>query len=110
MASTQAAPGTVLITGTTSGVGLYATKALVDRGWQVITANRNPLRAEAAAVRLGLPSGRPRQLQHLFMDLGDLESVRTGANNINAGAQKESSYRYNSSDLPSLDPVRIFCL
>ena len=76
MASFQAAPGTVLVTGTTSGVGLYATKALVDRGWRVITANRHPLRAEAAAVRLGLPSGRPRQLKHIYMDLGDLESVR----------------------------------
>ncbi len=79
MASFQAAPGTVLITGTTSGVGLYATKALVDRGWRVITANRSSLRAEAAAVRLGLPSGKPRQLQHLQIDLGDLDSVRLGA-------------------------------
>ena len=79
MASSQAAPGTVLITGTTSGVGLYATKALIDRGWKVITANRDPLRAEAAAARLGLPTGRPRQLQHLMMDLGDLNSVREGA-------------------------------
>ncbi len=82
MASSQAAPGTVLITGTTSGVGLYATKALIDRGWKVITANRSPLRAEAAAVSLGLPSGRPRQLRHLFMDLGDLESVRGGVEDL----------------------------
>jgi len=82
MASTQAAPGTVLITGTTSGVGLYATKSLVDRGWRVITANRNPLRAEAAAVRLGLPSGRSRQLKHLLMDLSDLESVRDGVSQL----------------------------
>ena len=29
-------PGTVLITGTTSGVGLNATCALVKRGWTVI--------------------------------------------------------------------------
>ena len=82
MASSQAAPGTVLITGTTSGVGLYATKALVDLGWRVITANRNPLLAEASAVKLGLPSGRPRQLQHLYMDLSDLESVRSGVKNL----------------------------
>ena len=82
MASFQAAPGTVLITGTTSGVGLYATKALVDRGWRVITANRSPLRAEAAAVKLGLPFGKPRQLQHLHLDLGDLESVRSTAKNL----------------------------
>ncbi len=82
MASSQAAPGTVLITGTTSGVGLYATKALVDRGWRVITANRSTLRAEAAAVSIGLPSGRPRQLKHIRMDLGDLESVREGTSNV----------------------------
>ena len=82
MASLQAAPGTVLITGTTSGVGLYATKSLIDRGWRVITANRSPLRAEAAAVRLGLPFGKPRQLQHLYLDLGDLESVRTTSKNL----------------------------
>ena len=42
-------PGTVLITGTTSGVGLNATKTLVNRGWTVITANRSPQRAAAAA-------------------------------------------------------------
>tara|TARA_Y100001968_G_scaffold302160_1_gene315223 strand:- start:2822 stop:3838 length:1017 start_codon:yes stop_codon:yes gene_type:complete len=82
MASFQAAPGTVLITGTTSGVGLYATKALVDRGWRVITANRSPLRAEAAAVSLGLPFGKPRQLQHIHIDLGDLESVRDSASKL----------------------------
>ncbi len=82
MSSSQAAPGTVLITGTTSGVGLYATKALVSRGWQVITANRSPLRAEAAAIRIGLPSGRPRQLRHIFMDLGDLDSVRVSAKTL----------------------------
>ena len=82
MASFQAAPGTVLVTGTTSGVGLYATKALVDRGWRVITANRSPLRAEAAAVKLGLPFGRPRQLKHVHLDLGDLESVRNSVNEL----------------------------
>ncbi len=82
MASSQGAPGTVLITGTTSGVGLYATKALIDRGWKVITANRSPLRAEAAAVKLGLPFGSPSQLQHIYIDLSDLESVRVGVKNL----------------------------
>ena len=66
-------PGTVLITGTTSGVGLNATCALVKRGWTVITANRSPQRAAAAADELDLPKER---LQHVLMDLGDLDSVR----------------------------------
>ena len=84
MASNQAAPGTVLITGTTSGVGLYATKALFDKGWHVITANRDPSRAEASARDLGLPVGHNRQLNHLYMDLGDLDSVREGVKGLSS--------------------------
>ena len=66
-------PGTVVITGTTSGVGLNATRSLVQQGWTVITANRSPQRAAAAADALDLPTER---LKHVLMDLGDLESVR----------------------------------
>ncbi len=82
MALVQAAPGTVLITGTTSGVGLYATKSLVERGWKVITANRSSLKAEQTAAQAGLPINRPRQLQHIEIDLGDLESVRKGVKSL----------------------------
>ena len=71
--------GTVLITGTTSGVGLHATKAMADRGWQVVTANRDPVRAAAAADRLAIPSA---QLSHLRFDLADLDSVRAGAETL----------------------------
>jgi protochlorophyllide reductase len=76
------APGTVgtaLITGTTSGVGLNATKALIDRGWTVVTANRDPVRAAAAADSLGIPADR---LHHLRIDLGDLDSVRVGVETL----------------------------
>ncbi|SBO42572.1 protochlorophyllide reductase [Cyanobium sp. NIES-981] len=72
-------PGTVLITGTTSGVGLHATKALVDRGWTVVTANRDPVRAAAAAESLGIASDN---LHHLRIDLGDLDSVRAGVETL----------------------------
>ena len=82
MALVQAAPGTVLITGTTSGVGLYATKSLVERGWRVITANRCSIRAEASASAVGLPINRPRQLKHIQIDLGDLDSVRKGTKSL----------------------------
>ena len=72
-------PGTVLITGTTSGVGLNAANALALRGWQVITANRSPQRAAAAADELGIPKER---LQHVLMDLGDLDSVRRAVDEL----------------------------
>ena len=78
MALVQAAPGTVLITGTTSGVGVYATKSLVERGWRVITANRSSLRAETAALSVGLPFDSPRQLKHFQIDLGIAGGSVTG--------------------------------
>ncbi len=71
--------GTALITGTTSGVGLQTTRALVERGWTVITANRDPVRAAAAADALSLPRER---LHHLRIDLADLDSVRTGVETL----------------------------
>jgi protochlorophyllide reductase len=75
----SASPGTVLITGTTSGVGLNATRALVQRGWTVITANRDPVKACAATDALGIPRER---LHHLRIDLGDLDSVRSGVETL----------------------------
>ncbi|MFM2080738.1 MAG: hypothetical protein RLZZ219_1420 [Cyanobacteriota bacterium] len=72
-------PGAVLITGTTSGVGLNATRALIERGWTVVTANRDPVRAAAASDALGIPRDR---LHHIRMDLGDLDSVRIGVETL----------------------------
>jgi protochlorophyllide reductase len=60
-------------------VGLNATRALVERGWTVITANRDPVKAGAAADALGIPRER---LHHLRIDLGDLDSVRTGVETL----------------------------
>ncbi|MFN6338658.1 MAG: protochlorophyllide reductase [Cyanobacteriota bacterium] len=66
-------PGTVLITGASSGVGLFATKALADRGWHVVMACRDPLKARRAQAALAIPD---HSVTHLRVDLGDLESVR----------------------------------
>jgi protochlorophyllide reductase len=66
-------PGTVLITGASSGVGLFATKALVDRGWHVVMACRDTDKARRAQAALAIPDG---SVTHLQVDLGDLESVR----------------------------------
>jgi len=66
-------PGTVLITGASSGVGLFATKGLVDRGWHVVMACRDTDKARRAQAALAIPDG---SVTHLQVDLGDLESVR----------------------------------
>jgi protochlorophyllide reductase len=63
----------VVITGASSGVGLWAAKALADRGWHVVMACRDLAKAEAAAAGTGI-SPDSRTLMHI--DLGSLDSVR----------------------------------
>ncbi|MAR53084.1 MAG: protochlorophyllide oxidoreductase [Propionibacteriaceae bacterium] len=75
-------PGTALITGTTSGVGLNAANALARQGWIVVAANRNPQRAAGAADELGIPHDR---IHHILMDLGDLDSVRHAVETLSIG-------------------------
>jgi protochlorophyllide reductase len=65
-------PGTVLITGASSGVGLFATKALSDRGWHVVMACRDTDKARRAQAALAISDAL---VTHLQVDLGDLESV-----------------------------------
>lgn len=64
---------TVIITGASSGVGLYGAKSLADRGWHVVMACRDLAKAEAAARSVGIPKD---SYTLLHIDLGDLDSVR----------------------------------
>jgi protochlorophyllide reductase len=68
----NAAP-TVIVTGASSGVGLYGTKALLERGWHVVMACRDLDKATRAAQELRLPSTSYTLMQ---IDLGSLASVR----------------------------------
>lgn len=64
---------TVVITGASSGVGLYAAKALADRGWHVVMACRDLSKAQKAAQTVGIPQGSYTLME---IDLGSLEKVR----------------------------------
>ena len=64
---------TVVITGASSGVGLYAAKALAKRGWYVVMACRDLDKAQKAAQTVGM-SQDSYTLMHI--DLASLESVR----------------------------------
>lgn len=71
MASTDTP--TAIITGASSGVGLHATHALVQRGWHVVMACRYLAKAEAAARGLGIAAD---SISLMEIDLGALDSVR----------------------------------
>ena len=64
---------TVIVTGASSGVGLYATKAMVDRGWRVVMACRDLAKAKAAAASLNIA---PDNIVLEQIDLGAQASVR----------------------------------
>lgn len=66
-------PGTALITGASSGVGLFAAKALVDRGWHVVMACRDTDKARRAQAALAIADDA---VTHLKVDLADLDGVR----------------------------------
>lgn len=70
---TQHRQSTVVITGASSGVGLYAAKALAAKGWHVVMACRDLPKTERVAQEVGIPKESYSILQ---IDLGSLASVR----------------------------------
>ena len=68
-----AAQQTALVTGASSGVGLWTAQALAAQGWHVIMACRDLAKAESAAREIGIAPDK-RTLMHL--DLADFDSVR----------------------------------
>lgn len=71
----------VIITGASSGVGLSAAKSLSDRGWLVIMACRDLIKAQRAATEIGIPA-RSRRILHI--DLGSQTSVRRFADEFHS--------------------------
>ncbi len=65
---------TVIVTGASSGVGLFGTKSLVERGWHVVMACRDLEKATRATSALGIDRD---QVTPLHIDLGSLASVRS---------------------------------
>ena len=73
--------GLVLITGTTSGVGLSTLKSLLRIGWEVIAVNRSNKRAVASAKQ-SLTDSEIKNIHFIEIDLSDLDDVRNGCSEI----------------------------
>ena len=70
---------TVVITGASSGVGLYTAKALAQKGWHVIMACRNLEKSQQAAQSVGMPQD---SYTIMPLDLAALDSVREFVKNF----------------------------
>lgn len=68
-----AAQQTALVTGASSGVGLWTAQALAAQGWHVIMACRDLAKAESAAREVGIAPDNRTLMQ---LDLADFDSVR----------------------------------
>jgi len=63
----------VIVTGASSGVGLYSTMALVNHGWHVVMACRDLAKTDRVIAEHGLARN---QVTPMHLDLGSLASVR----------------------------------
>ena len=94
-----------IVTGASSGVGLFAAKALLSRKWRLILAVRNPKKMELVAKDMGF---NPSQFEIWHLDLGNLDSVRAFAQRfIDSGEQLNALLCNAATYLPLLkEPAR----
>lgn len=96
---------TVVITGASSGVGLYAAKALAKKGWHVVMACRNLEKTQRVANEVGISSDS-YTIMHL--DLASLNSVRQFVNSFRESGKSLDALVCNAAVyLPLLkEPMR----
>ncbi|MEO1378210.1 MAG: protochlorophyllide reductase [Cyanobacteria bacterium J06635_10] len=96
---------TVVITGASSGVGLYAAKALAKKGWHVVMACRNLEKTQRAANEVGMSSD---SYTIMDLDLASLNSVRQFVNTFRESGKSLDALVCNAAVyLPlSKEPMR----
>jgi NAD(P)-dependent dehydrogenase (short-subunit alcohol dehydrogenase family) len=82
-AARPAQPRTVVVTGASAGLGYWTAEQLAAAGHRVVLATRSPERALAAerSIRARV---RDAELDHLRIDLADVDSVRAAAAGLDA--------------------------
>jgi NAD(P)-dependent dehydrogenase (short-subunit alcohol dehydrogenase family) len=95
MTEPQGTARTVLVTGSTDGIGLETARELARRGWHVVVHGRRPERVDAAiaAVRAAAPAAT---VEGVTFDLASLASVRAGADALRARLPRLSALVNNA--------------
>lgn len=94
---------TILITGTTSGIGRVTALELARQGHRIIMANRNREKSEALRAEISSATGNDA-IEVLDLDLASLESVNTCAAEFLA-AHQSLDLLINNAGLMSNDEV-----
>ncbi len=73
---------TYVITGTTSGTGLQAARILLGKGARIVMLNRNAEKSQRTLATLRDEFGPDAEMTAITMDLSDLSSVRSAAQEV----------------------------
>jgi NAD(P)-dependent dehydrogenase (short-subunit alcohol dehydrogenase family) len=73
---------TYVITGANTGAGYQATRILLSSGAKVMMLNRNPKKSEVAIASLKEEFGNNAEVSFICMDLANLSSVRSAAEDV----------------------------
>lgn len=85
---------TVVITGASSGVGLYTAKAMTQKGWHVVMACRDVRKAGEAAQSVGMPQGSYSIKE---LDLGNLDNVKRFSREFTASGRNLDALLCNAA-------------
>ena len=97
-------PKTILITGSTDGIGLEAAKMLVSTGHQVLVHGRNPAKlTEAKETLSALPGGV--QVESYLADLSRMADVEALAKAVAEKHAKLDVLINNAGILKAPDPI-----
>ncbi|OZM80716.1 SDR family NAD(P)-dependent oxidoreductase [Pseudonocardia sp. MH-G8] len=94
---------TVVVTGTTSGLGLALSAALAGAGARVLMTVRDAERGEAAVEQVRAGIDGPGSAEAVLLDLADLASVRAAAADIRSRTEDEVDVLINNAAV-SLGP------
>ena len=101
----QSQQSTAIVTGASSGVGLYAAKALADRGWHVVMACRNLPKTEKVAKDVGMADGTYTIMK---LDLASLDSVHSFVTEFRASGKTLDSLVCNAAvNLPQIGRAHV---
>ncbi len=73
---------TYVITGANTGAGFEATKVFLNKGAEVVMLNRSESKSKAAIAQLKEEYGNDVKASFFIMDLAELDSVRTAAQQV----------------------------